>query len=188
MSCDGGEQIPRAAEVIRELPPAPLGRFAVLGNHDYGAGWKRTAVANKLVAALERHDVRALRNEAADVAGMQVAGVDDLWSGGFDAERMMGALRTDRPALALCHNPDGVDLPAWREFRGWVLAGHTHGGQCKPPFLPPPLVPVKNRRYVAGDYAVGDGRTLYINRGLGYLRRVRFNARPEITLFTLRSA
>jgi predicted MPP superfamily phosphohydrolase len=75
-----------------------------------------------------------------------------------------------------------------QDFRGWVLAGHTHGGQCKPPFLPPPLLPVKNRRYVAGEYDIGPGRWMYINRGLGYLRRVRFNARPEITLFTLMQA
>ncbi|HMO86864.1 MAG TPA: hypothetical protein PKC18_18290, partial [Lacipirellulaceae bacterium] len=50
---------------------------------------------------------------------------------------------------------------------------------------PPPLLPVSNRRYVAGEYELAPGRRLYINRGLGYLRRVRFNCRPEITLFTL---
>jgi len=35
---------------------------------------------------------------------------------------------------------------------------------------------------------LADGRTMYINRGLGYLMRVRFNARPEITVFTLSRA
>jgi predicted MPP superfamily phosphohydrolase len=69
-----------------------------------------------------------------------------------------------------------------------VLAGHTHGGQCKPPFLPPPLLPVRNRRYTAGEFAVAPGRTLYINRGLGHLIQVRFNVRPELTLFTLERA
>jgi len=38
---------------------------------------------------------------------------------------------------------------------------------------------------VAGEYALAGGRRLYINRGLGYLRRVRFAARPEITVFEL---
>ena len=71
---------------------------------------------------------------------------------------------------------------------GWVLAGHTHGGQCKPPFLRPPALPVRNKRYSAGAIDAGNGRTLYINRGLGHLIRVRFNVRPEITLFTLRRA
>jgi predicted MPP superfamily phosphohydrolase len=55
----------------------------------------------------------------------------------------------------------------------------------KPPFLPPPLIPVRNARYVAGEVPLAPGRTLYVNRGLGHLTRVRFNVRPELTLFTL---
>ena len=51
-----------------------------------------------------------------------------------------------------------------------------------------PMLPVINKRYVAGVYDLYDGRTLYINRGLGYLMRVRFNVRPEITVFTLQRA
>ena len=69
-----------------------------------------------------------------------------------------------------------------------MLAGHTHGGQCKPPFLPPPLLPVNNKRYVAGEVQVDAKRTLYISRGVGHLIRARFNVRPEITLFTLKAA
>ncbi|MEO1082736.1 MAG: hypothetical protein AAFY88_00695, partial [Acidobacteriota bacterium] len=75
----------------------------------------------------------------------------------------------------------------WHDFSGWILSGHTHGGQCKPPFLPPPILPVENRRYTAGAFELEGGRRLYINRGLGYLKRVRFNVRPELTLFTLRA-
>ena len=58
----------------------------------------------------------------------------------------------------------------------------------KPPFLPPPILPVNNRRYTAGAFDVGPGRTLYINRGLGFLHQVRFAVRPELTLFTLTRA
>jgi predicted MPP superfamily phosphohydrolase len=90
--------------------------------------------------------------------------------------------------LALCHNPDACDENGWENFRGWILAGHTHGGQCKPPFLPPPILPVKNRRYTAGAFALSGGRRLYISRGVGHLMHVRFNARPEVACFTLRRA
>jgi predicted MPP superfamily phosphohydrolase len=69
-----------------------------------------------------------------------------------------------------------------------VLAGHTHGGQCKPPLLPPPVTYLRNRRYSAGEVDLGGGRKMYVNRGLGYVQKVRFNARPEITLFTLVAA
>lgn len=81
-------------------------------------------------------------------------------------------------------NPDAVARPIWSGYRGWILSGHTHGGQCKPPGFAPPLLPVANKRYTAGEFDLKDGRHLYINRGLGYLIRARFNARPEITAFT----
>jgi hypothetical protein len=94
-------------------------------------------------------------------------------------------LPPDRPSLVLCHNPDAADRTIWAGYRGWILSGHTHGGQCKPPFCTPPFLPVNNHRYHAGEIDLGDGRRLYVNRALGYLKRVRFNARPEITVFTL---
>jgi len=54
-----------------------------------------------------------------------------------------------------------------------------------PPWLKPPILPLNNHRYAAGAIDLGDGRRLYVNRALGYLKRVRFNVRPEITVFTL---
>jgi predicted MPP superfamily phosphohydrolase len=50
------------------------------------------------------------------------------------------------------------------------------------------VLPVQNKRYTAGAFDVGPGRTLYINRGLGFLYQVRIGVRPEITLFTLTRA
>ena len=48
-----------------------------------------------------------------------------------------------RPTIVLVHNPDVQDLPIWGGVRAWLLSGHTHGGQLKPPFLPPPILPVQ---------------------------------------------
>jgi uncharacterized protein len=100
----------------------------------------------------------------------------------------LASLDPSRASLVLSHNPDTVDLPVWGGYEGWILAGHTHGGQCKPPFLPPPLLPVRNRRYTAGEFELSGGRRLYISRGVGHLLEVRFNVRPEVTVFTLQSA
>ncbi|MFN0032298.1 MAG: phosphoesterase, partial [Flavobacteriales bacterium] len=90
--------------------------------------------------------------------------------------------------LVLCHNPDVCDLDVWHGYNSWILAGHTHGGQVKPPFLDPFILPVKNKRYTSGEFAFEDGRTLYINRALGHLHQIRFNARREITLFEFASS
>lgn len=188
MTCQRGEELERAFEVVRALPPAPLGRFAIHGNHDYGDDCRQIGVAGRLADGIERLGVQMLRNEVATIDGLQIVGVDEILSGLARPEAALSQLDATRPSLALLHNPDGVDHPAWGDYQGWVLSGHTHGGQCKAPLLPPPVVPVRNRRYVAGEYEVGPGRRLYINRGLGYLRRVRFNCRPEITVFTLQRA
>jgi predicted MPP superfamily phosphohydrolase len=125
-----------------------------------------------------------LRNEHRTIDGLTFVGLDDLWSKNWSAAKAF-ATAPGGATIALCHNPDGVDQGGWGNYSGWVLSGHTHGGQCKPPFLPPPICPVKNKRYVAGEYDIGRGRRLYINRGLGHIVQARFNARPEITVFRL---
>lgn len=173
------------ARVAAEIPHGRLATLAIYGNHDYGVAWSQPAVAARVRTVLEAHGIRLLQNETADVAGLTIAGLDDLWGPNFAPASTLEALPHDVDSVVLCHNPDAVDLPVFDTVQGWVLAGHTHGGQCKPPFLPPPILPVRNRRYTAGAFDIGPGRMLYINRALGHLIQVRFNVRPEITLFTL---
>jgi len=184
----GPEQLSQLRQILTHLPKPRLASLAVLGNHDYGPGWSMSEVAGDVAAELTRAGVRVLRNESASVSGLTFVGLDDLWSGAFSPARALAGIGPAQAAIALCHNPDGADRRGWGTFRGWILAGHTHGGQCKAPFLPPPILPVQNRRYVSGEIPLGDGRRLYINRGLGHLLEVRFNARPEITVFTLATA
>ncbi len=129
--------------------------------------------------------IDVLRNNHRTIDGLTILGVEDLWAPSYDARATMEQRPHDAPTIAMCHNPDGVDGAEWTDFKGWVLSGHTHGGQCRPPFLPAPIVPCVNKRYQAGVYDVGADRTLYINRGLGHALQLRFNVRPEITCFTL---
>jgi len=176
------------AHVERAYADAPRGRlatFGTLGNHDYGLGWNRLELANGLVERLAAVGIRILRNEVAEAGGLQVAGADEFWAHRFDLGRTLEGLDPARPAIVLSHNPDTVDLAGWDGYRGWILAGHTHGGQCKPPFLPPPILPVRNKRYTSGEFELSGDRRLYISRGVGHLRQVRFNVRPEVTVFTL---
>ena len=181
----GDGTFPQLDRVLRHLPCGKRATLAALGNHDYGRRWSQSDVADKITVRLLGLGVVVLRNERCTVDGLEVVGLDDCWGPHFSPQRVLGDLDPAKPSLVLCHNPDAVDLPVWGGFRGWILSGHTHGGQCKPPFLPPPILPTKNKRYTAGEFDLGDGRRMYINRGLGHLIRVRFNVRPEITAFTL---
>lgn len=186
MTCEDAEQIPRTLRILSHLRPARLATVAVLGNHDYGWSYKQEEIGDELSAGLADLGIDVLRNGRRDVAGLAITGIDDAWGPNFRPQDILPRLDPAAANLVLCHNPDVVDKPVWCGYQGWVLCGHTHGGQCKPPGLPPPFLPVRNRRYVAGEYDLFDGRRLYINRGLGHLRHVRFNVRPEITVFTLR--
>ncbi len=172
----------------RVIQHAPLGRWgtaAVLGNHDYGHGWQQSKVAAELISRVADVGIPVLRNDVRSFAGLQIAGIDDYWGTNYAPEQITAVLDPTQPTIVLCHNPDVVDQPVWNGYQGWILSGHTHGGQVKPPFLPPPVLPVKNKLYTSGVFDLEDGRFLYINRGLGSLMSVRFNVRPEITIFTL---
>jgi uncharacterized protein len=179
------EQFLQLETVMKSSVKGKLGTFAILGNHDYGVNWAQREVGQKVVEILENAGIRVLRNQHAQVAGLDLYGFDDFWGPNFHPEKALRHYHADRASLVLCHNPDACDEDIWGHYQGWILSGHTHGGQCKPPFLPAPMLPVKNKKYSAGEIDLQDGRKLYINRALGHLWQVRFNVRPEITVFTL---
>jgi predicted MPP superfamily phosphohydrolase len=173
------------AAIYQHAPRGRLATIATLGNHDYGPAWGHPRIAERLVDVLRGCGIVVLRNQILDAGGLQIVGLDDLWAKRFDAGEAFRDLDVNRGAIALTHNPDTVDRPVWGKYQGWILAGHTHGGQCKPPFLPPPVLPVQNRRYTSGEFELDGNRRLYISRGVGHLMPVRFNARPEATIFEL---
>ena len=180
-----GNMFPHVERMCAHLPLGSRATCGILGNHDYGPQWAHPEVAGRIVELAATAGVRVLRNEVAMVDGLQIVGMDDLWAQRFDPALAFATLDPQQASIVLSHNPDTADEAGWGEYAGWILAGHTHGGQCKAPFLPPPMLPVKNKRYTCGEFALSGGRRMYINRGVGHLLRVRFNVRPEITVFTL---
>lgn len=181
------EQLDQLNEVLKYTVKGRLATVGILGNHDYGHGWKESALADEIEQMLEAKGITMLRNAQQNFHGLNVIGFDDYWATNFRPEKVMSSYDESKANLLLCHNPDVCDLDVWNGYKGWILAGHTHGGQVKPPFLDAPMLPVKNKRYAAGEIDLGDGRILYINRALGCLWQVRLNVRPEITVFTLRA-
>lgn len=188
VSYETAEQFDQLSQVMQDAPLGRLGTTAVLGNHDYGHGWGQRRVANEIVRRLADVGILVLRNERHLFDGLQIVGLDDYWGTNYDPDPILSQITPKQATIVLCHNPDVVDEPVWHQYKGWILSGHTHGGQVNPPFLEPPLLPVRNRTYVAGQYEVANDRFLYINRALGHTIPVRFNVRPEVTIFTLEQA
>jgi uncharacterized protein len=172
-------------EVLSNAVKGKIATIGILGNHDYGLNWEQPEVAEKISEKLKSKGISLLRNESAEVNGLNFIGFDDYLGLNFDPPLAMLQFDKSKANIALCHNPDVCDLDIWGEYDSWILSGHTHGGQVRLPFLAPPVVPVRNKRYTAGQFELSNNRTLYINRALGHLYQIRFNVRPEITLFEL---
>ncbi|MFC4268589.1 metallophosphoesterase [Polaribacter marinivivus] len=179
------EQLEQLKDVLQYVVKGNIATIGVLGNHDYGKDWKESKVADEIESILTNHHIQILRNTKKEIEGLQFIGIDDYWGTNFYPNQVMNQLDKEKPSICLCHNPDVCDLAIWNNFEGWILSGHTHGGQVKPPFLDPPILPVKNKRYSSGKIPLSNNRILYINRALGYLHQVRLNVKPEITLFEL---
>jgi predicted MPP superfamily phosphohydrolase len=187
-----GDYAHRGAQVEADLPPclealsalrAPLGVFAVPGNHDMK---DRGQLYRELIAATPLNDLTN-RNERISQQGehLWLAGVDDLWWGKPDLKRALRTIPEGAAVLLLSHNPDfAEDFPDRRV--GLMLSGHTHGGQVYLPVVGAPWMPSKYGRKYRGGLVQGPASRVFVSRGLGEAGiPLRFNAPPEINLLTL---
>jgi hypothetical protein len=181
----------RAADYLPDLDAglaqmhARDGITAVLGNHDYRVG------ARAIREALQRHVIDINNGVHTLVRGgaqLHIAGVDDIWENRHRLDQVLDRLPQTGAALLLAHEPDFADESAAAGRFDLQLSGHSHGGQCVTPTGHAPILPEMGKKYPGGLYRVGD-MWQYTNRGLGmvWFPQVRFNCRPEITVFTLMS-
>ncbi len=183
------EGAPQLAAAILSRANASDGVLAVAGNHDTGSYHEGSApdgsAVSRLRETLAGAGVQLLENEARTLsrgdAKLRLAGYGDLWSGDFEAD----AVAPGRCTIALSHNPDTAPVLAKRDT-DLILSGHTHGGQIRFPLYGPPWIPLKHKQFLHGHFHIGDAQ-LYVNRGLGWTHRIRFRARPEVTILTLRA-
>ncbi|MBA3823594.1 MAG: metallophosphoesterase [Ktedonobacterales bacterium] len=159
------------------------GVVAVLGNHDHWSG------STSIHDVIHESGMRDLTNVSHTIvrgnAVLHIAGVDDIWAGNPQLEAVTQQLPKIGAAILLAHEPDFADVSAATGRFDLQLSGHSHGGQVRMPLFGPIHSVYMGRKYVAGLYHVGS-MLQYTNRGVGMLSlHVRFNCRPEITVFTL---
>jgi len=152
---------------------APLGVYAVLGNHDH---W-RDAKQGKL--ALEKINITVLDNDALQVGPLALGGVDDAFTHHANVPGTVAAMdRLSGLKILLSHSPDVMPEADGAEL---VLAGHTHCGQIALPLIGPIVTMSRfGDRYACGQIEE-DGRTLIVGAGTGTsLLPIRFGAPPDI--------
>jgi predicted MPP superfamily phosphohydrolase len=178
-----------AAELARLS--APLGTWAIYGNHDwwYDIDGVRNALAGVRIPVLENDAV--LLGQGSNrfwLAGIgdQIAyrlgrnrfrGVDDL-------PGALARVTSDDPVVLLVHEPD--IFPRVPERVALTLAGHTHGGQIRLPFIWPAYVPSGFGARYAYGHIVEDGRHMVVSGGLGTsIVPARLGVPPEIVRIEL---
>ncbi len=169
------------AEALRGLK-APMGVFAILGNHDWwssamptdppdGSKSVREAIKSARIPLLENQAVRFTK----DGKGFWMIGLGDQLAfkrpsgphlGADDLEGALAQVKDDAPVMMLAHEPFIFRNAPQRV--ALTLSGHTHGGQINLPFINRYLAPTTghSREYIYGAYDEGD-RRLIVSGGLG---------------------
>jgi hypothetical protein len=188
----GGDFVEGKADYIQSCAPllskldAPLGTYAVLGNHDY---WTDSMVVS---SGLKQFHIKVLKNESVELRWngnkFFLVGLDCAWGGRPNLRKAIKDIPDDEMKILLVHEPDYADkiknLPIWLPLQ---LSGHSHGGQVIIPFFGPPYLPYMGKKYPMGLQRIsGTNRWVYTTRGIGNVVPVRFNCRPEVTLLTLK--
>ena len=161
---------------------APMGVYAILGNHDWN--WDASRIRGLLAAqGIVVLEDRAVLARAGDKA-LWIAGLNDTASRRFDLAGTLAQTDETAPTILLSHSPDVFpDVPAQVDL---TLAGHTHGGQVYIPGLGRPIVPsAYGDRYAYGHIVEYD-QHLIVSGGIGTaILPIRFLTPPELVVVTL---
>lgn len=165
---------------------APLGVYAVLGNHDHwtDAGMVRERLGKLTLVLLDNQSIFL-------DDGLAVAGVDDYWEGPAYSHKAIGDLSRESTVVLLSHNPD-VNLQLGEDDRvRLVISGHTHGGQIRIPVINyAPWIPCSRKyRGASGLIKESESRWTYITKGVGtFFLPVRLACPPDVSVIRLRRA
>ncbi len=161
-----------ALDIFRQIK-SPV--YGVPGNHDY---WSR-APFDGIARCLSGTGGAWLMDEQRVTADgtLNIIGATCL-----SANQPPIAVQPSTRNILLMHYPVWVEKLGQAKF-DLILAGHSHGGQVRIPFYGALMVPFGVGRYVLGMFQTAAGR-LYVNPGIGWFPvPIRFNCRPEITVF-----
>lgn len=188
-------------DIFKDLH-APLGKFSILGNHDYGdyKWWKSAAdKADNFVLLKTYHKALGFKlmldeNLEIEKNGQKLTliGVEN-WGHGFaqygDLSKAMTGVSQDSFKILLSHDPTHWEKQVKKldKHVHLTLSGHTHGAQMGVEIKGFKWSPIKYRYPKWAGLYEENGRFLHINRGFGFLGfSGRVGISPEITVLTLR--
>ena len=187
----GGDYVHRSSSYILPLfdelrkLQAPLGIYAVLGNHDY---WADARLTREMMV---RNGINTCENKSYWIkrgdSRIKVGGVGDWWESTQNLAAITEDVKEPDFCILISHNPD-YPGEIKTELVDLTFSGHTHGGQVTLFGLWAPLVPSQyGQKYRYGLVTSGKMKS-YISSGVGTITPpVRFFCRPEIVVITLQN-
>ncbi len=174
---------------------ARIGIWATLGNHEHAFDWRARYTRPRGGLPVERWrelyaelGIELLDNQARALgepgARIWIVGVGDAYSGCNDIPAALAPVGDGEFRLGITHSPDLLDDPHIREL-DLVLAGHTHGGQIRIPFVGALYAPVRRPRQRGAGMVEASGTRMYVSRGIGEAIPIRLNCPREIPFVTL---
>ena len=170
----------KIAEIMNKIE-APLGKYAISGNHEFYTGYF------DCIDFIEKNGFEFIDGRVVEVGrNIAVGGVMDRSAEQADVfyhedSKVLKQFKNEKFNIYLKHRPELEDGDS--AHFDLMLSGHTHGGQIFPFVI---LVKIFGR-YLSGPYELENGAKLYVSRGTGsWGPPVRFGATPEITLIELK--
>jgi predicted MPP superfamily phosphohydrolase len=182
---------------------APLGRFSIMGNHDYGDYYNWNSEAAKLKDVQNLHDMHRymgwdiLLNEnrsiKADGAELAILGIENCGNGRFskyvDLDKTYQGTEEKPFKILLSHDPSHWDAQVRPDYPDidLTLSGHTHGFQFGIEIGDFKWSPSQYIYKQWADHYQEGNQHIYVNRGFGYLGYPgRIGILPEITVLELK--
>lgn len=201
-----GDMVNNSAEELRPLIPilkqfkAKDGKYAILGNHDYGnyTQWDTPEAKQQnhqdLLEGIQESGFDLLLNESREIKRgddiIYLIGVENIGKPPFpvygDLQQAISGIDTSRFTILLSHDPSHWDMEVLGSFIDLTLSGHTHGMQAGIELAGIKWSPVQYKYHRwAGLYQEGS-QYLYVNRGIGYMGfSGRIGIWPEISILGL---
>ena len=173
-------------QLIKELKniSATLGKYAILGDEDN----------EKIATIFNQSDFTILRDEydliyKDNKTPILLIGLSSLLNGKQDVEKAYSYFREETHnsniyTITIAHEPDSVDeiSPYQTDL---FLAGHSHNGNIRIPFINQSIIKIKGSKKYDQDYYKLDNTDIYITSGLGTKKGIRLFCRPSINFYRL---
>lgn len=161
---------------------APLGVFATLGNHDWWFDGPRVR------RALEAAGITVIENGAVPLKApyetLWLVGIGDDMTGHADPARALAAVPAGARSIVMMHDP--ANATALTADTLLAVAGHTHGGQVRLPFIGALITPGRSPRSHAYGWIPDVAAPTWVSSGIGTsILPIRFNCPPEIVVIHL---